>query len=162
MTTIAITKTEIAADGLRTWGGELRGFDFQKIYAANHAIFSFTGNSAAMQALIDWQLSGADVKTLPDKVGDDWTLVIIDHQGVGKYTSSCPYRENFEPPIAFGAGADYAIGAMWHGASAFEAVRLVADNCNHTGGKIQVVNYVEHLERAQQIANQEAMPEAAE
>ena len=141
MTTIAISKTEVAADGQRTWGGEIRGLDHEKLKVMGDIIYAFTGLAPLFQPMIDWHNKGALVADLPGGIDKDdgWTLVVISAAGICKYTQSCPYPEYFDAPIAFGAGADYAIGAMWHGATAEEAVSHVARHTNHTGGKITVM-----------------------
>lgn len=141
MTTIAFDGRTIAADGMRTWGSEIRGLSFQKLRTRGGCIFGFTGLAPLFDMMIDWHLAGAHVAQLPQLHGDNiWTLIIIDREGLGKYTNTCPYVERFEPPIAFGAGDDYAMGAMLAGADARRAIEIVSGLCNHTGGKIQVID----------------------
>lgn len=154
MTTIAITQTEIAADGLRIFGDMISGRDLSKIVETDEAVYAFTGKVPAMAPMIKWHKDGADPANLPPGIGDDWgTLVVINREhGVHKYNSECPYIEHYSPPIAFGAGADYAQGAMWHGASAREAIQHVCDNTDHTGGKIMVVDIRRFLEPMKQAA----------
>lgn len=148
MTTIAIDQHSIAADGFRTWGGEIRGRNHKKLRVGTNAIYAFTGLVPMFDPIILWHEQGADPKQLPDHLKDDqdgWTLIVIDKDGIGKYSRNCPYIERFDPPIAFGAGQDYAIGAMLAGASPAKAVELVAGLCNHTGGEIQVIDISEAL-----------------
>jgi len=155
MTTIAYDGTTIAADGQRTWGDQIAGLSFRKLRREGDTIYGFTGLAPMFDVMVAWHRNGADPGKLPvghDK--DGWTLVVVDKSGLGKYTSTCPYIERFDPPVAFGAGQDYAVGAMWAGATAEHAVRLVAQNTNHTGGDIQAIGVVPIL--AQQ------RPEAAE
>ena len=144
MTTIAISDGFIVADGLRTWGSEIRGRAHKKIRVVGSLIYAFTGLVPMQEPMIEWHRAGADPTKLPHGAADDkhggWTLIVIDKDGIGKYTDGCPYLERFDPPIAFGAGQDYAIGAMLVGASAQHAVEAVASLCNHTGGEIQVVD----------------------
>ncbi len=102
--------------------------------------------------MIKWHLEGALPENLPkayDHKEEGWTLVVIGaNGGVSKYTSACPYVEEFEPPIAFGAGADYAMGAMLAGADAQRAVEIVCSLCNHSGGTIQVIDIFSALKEA--------------
>ena len=143
MTTIAVTATEVAADGQRMWGCEIVNLTTEKIHVQDGMIYAFSGTFPLFHPMIEWHLAGADPKELPTGVDykeNGWTLVVIDDGGLFKYTSSCPYPEELEPPIAFGAGGDYATGAMLHGATAKEAVEIVARLCNHTGGQIKVVD----------------------
>jgi hypothetical protein len=149
MTTIAVSASQIAADGQRIWGDLIAGRQFKKIRVCHGAIYAFTGLVPMHEPMIAWHAAGADPAKLPHGASDDkhggWTLIVVDREGVGKYTNSCPYLERLDTPVAFGAGQDYAMGAMWHGASAGEAVRLVAAHTNHTGGVIQVVDIAEAL-----------------
>ena len=154
MTTIAITSTHVAADGMRTWGDQIRGRSHRKIRVEGGTIYAFAGLAPMLDVMVRWHRDGADPNKMPygaaDKDHGGWTLVVIDRDGVAKYTNSCPYIERFEPPIAFGAGQDYALGAMLHGASAEEAVRIVGELTNHTGGDIQVIDIAEALGLNQQ------------
>lgn len=146
MTTIAFDGKTVAADGQRTWGDEIRELGSPKIKLLDGRIYSFTGSTPLFQPVVDWHRSGADPKSLPVMGREEsWTLIVIDHDGLGKYTPTCPYIERFKPPIAFGAGGDYAMGAMLAGADAKRAVELVAGLCNHTGGVIQAVNVADAL-----------------
>lgn len=146
MTTIAIDGATVAADGLRVWGGEIRGRAHKKLKVCNGTIYAFTGLAPLFDVMVAWHQNGTDPEKLP-KISDDegWTLIVIDKDGVGKFTKGCPYIEHFGPPIAFGAGQDYAIGAMLAGATAGQAIGIVAGLCNHTGGEIQVINIAEAL-----------------
>lgn len=150
MTTIAITETEIAADGLRTVGSEVRGLNHRKIIVRNGTIYAFTGVAPIFDVMVEWHQKGAKVEELPKGAEKDddrngWTLIAIDHTGIGKYSSGCPYIERFDPPVAFGAGQDYALGAMVAGASASQAVEIACKVDVWSGGTIQVVNIAEAL-----------------
>lgn len=147
MTTIAIDRTTIVADGLRLWGQEIVGLNTRKLLIRDQRIYGFTGLYPMFSVMVDWHRDGANPSAFPvglDKT-DGWTLIIVDRAGIGKYTSSCPYIERFDPPIAFGAGQDYAIGAMLAGVTAKRAVEIVAGQCTHTGGEIQVIDIAEAL-----------------
>lgn len=142
MTTIAITATQVAADGQRTYGGERRGMNFKKLRVCKGVIYAFTGLTPLMEPMIAWHQSGADPEKLPvchNADSDGWALIVIDGAGIGKYTSSCPYREDFEPPVAFGADRDLAMGAMLVGASAEEAIRAACSISLYTGGEVQTI-----------------------
>lgn len=142
MTTIATDGVTIAADGLRMWGSERRGTDFQKIIMRHGRIYAFTGMAPMMDPMIGWHHEGANVDALP-KMGTDaeWgCLIVIDRDGIAKYSHGCPYIERFDPPIAFGAGADYAMGAMLAGVGPRRAVEVAASLCYHTGGTIAEVD----------------------
>lgn len=147
MTTIATDGVTIAADGLRTRGGERRGTSFAKIRVVNNCIYALSGLVPLFEPLIAWHQQGANPRDFPALGTDsEWgTLVVIDRDGIGKISHTCPHIERYEPPIAFGAGDDYAMGAMMAGASPERAVQIVAELCVHTGGEITVINIAEAL-----------------
>lgn len=143
MTTIAWDGRLIAADGQRTYGDQIAGLTHQKLVVKGHKVFAFTGVAPLMSAMIDWQMAGADPANLPigwDKDERGWSLILVDAAGVGKYSSVCPYLERFDPPFAFGAGEDYALGAMHAGADARQAIEIVSRITIHTGGFIQSID----------------------
>lgn len=150
MTTIAIDGVTIAADGLRTRGSEICGLDHRKLKVDSGAVYAFTGKAPMFGPMVEWHLKGAKPDDLPkgaDKDDDSssWTLIVIDGDGIGKYSSSCLYIERFDPPIAFGAGCDYALGAMLAGASARQAVEIACKVDVWSGGEIQIVNIAEAI-----------------
>jgi hypothetical protein len=149
MTTIAVdSKGFVAADGLITWGDDIVCRTADKLRVRHGRIYGLTGTGPLFEPLIKWHAEQeADPDKLPKVSGDNgWMLIIIERPGlVSKYSHTCPYVEAFEPPIAFGAGLDLAKGAMLFGASAEEAVELVAANTGHTGGRITVLNIAEAL-----------------
>ena len=153
MTTIAVTTTHIAADGLQVWNHEIRSRAHRKIRVANsvngQTIFALTGNAPYFGPIIEWHQSGADPTKAP-KCSDDetWTILVIDHSGMWKMSCLSPHPEQFFAPLGLGRGGEMATGAMLAGAGAEEAVRLVAGQTNHTGGAIQVVNIADALGRA--------------
>lgn len=150
MTTIAINANEIAADGLHTWGNEIRGMSFPKLRRDGATIYGLTGWAAMFDALIAWHKAGADPKDVPPSDGD-WTLIVVDRPGwVAKYTKGCPYRDelSLSVPIGFGSGGDYAAGAMWAGKTPSEAVALVSEYLSDSGGAITVFQIQPELREA--------------
>lgn len=152
MTTIATDGKTIAADGLRTFGGEICGTAHKKIRVSDGCIFTFSGPTPLFEPAVKWQVNGADPRAVPESKGEDnwWSILVLENDGCGgltmtRYSSLTPYPERFDPPFTMGAGAEFALGAMAHGASPEEAVRLTAKHFNHTGGEIQVINIAEAL-----------------
>lgn len=152
MTTIAIDGVSIAADGRRSWGSEVMSDDTAKIMLSDDRghLFACAGTGAMFPWLIDWYANqDADPSKVP-KCGDglDWDLIVIGNRGVEVFNQKCPYAIMIpfplRRPLAFGAGGDYAIGAMLAGASARRAVELVAFLCpGHTGGLITEVAFAD-------------------
>lgn len=148
MTIIAISNTHCAADGMKTWGPEIRGLNHKKLLirelpnSADRAIFAFTGTTALQIPIIDWYLAGADAHHMPPEAGE-WTLLVIDKHGLLRLSSSTPYAESFDAPMAAGTGIDMALGAMYSGRTAREAVEMVCERHTVCGGEIQVLDIAE-------------------
>lgn len=138
MTTIAIDAVSVAADGRRTWGDQIAGDSWIKLRRQNGMILGFAGPVPLFDPVVDWFLGGADPGSVPKYDNAEWSLIIVDGHpdGVARIIPACPFIERFSAPVAFGAGADYAIGAMLAGASAKRAIEIVASICTHTGGEI--------------------------
>lgn len=143
MTTIAIDGVSVAADGRRHWGPEILSDNACKLVLepAMGKIFACAGAAAMFPMLMDWYVAGADPDKVPRAgIDPDWDLIVIDRFGVDLFNQKCPYAMKvafpLHRPLAFGAGGDYAIGAMLAGVTARRAVELVASICPHTGGEI--------------------------
>jgi hypothetical protein len=152
MTTIAITSTHIAADGLTTANEERLRADTKKIVVRRAdvkraaRIIAMAGSGAMRDAVVDWFEAGADPKNVPPlgKSGT-FTLIIIDVGPGGsprmRYLSDdLPYMTELALPQAFGSGSCYAMGALKHGATAREAVAIAASLDVSTGGEIQEID----------------------
>ena len=151
MTTIAICDRYIAADGLCTAGERILATDFVKIRFRGGRFYAITGLESAFDAAIRWHEAGADPASLPICPGEPkeswWGLVVLSSTGLVRYASDLCWPELHSAPFAAGSGRDFALGAMWAGANAIEAVRLVADRTIHSGGKIVSYEYPGLLER---------------
>jgi hypothetical protein len=148
VTTIALTATQIAADGQSTSSyGCITGRCFKKITVEKAAVYAVSGQAALMAPLIAWHMSGARPEAVPKHAADVvWSLLVVPKNGSPSlYTSQAPYPESIELPFAIGIGAEIAIGAMEHGASAREAVMIAMRRNVHTGGDIQVVDIAKAL-----------------
>lgn len=145
MTIIAVSWTHIAADGMKLWGNEIRGLNHKKIIQRGDVIYAFAGLAPMQDPMIAWHQAGGNPEKLPKLFDDEssWTLLVIDPQGLRKYSSTCPYPEEFDAPFAIGAGLDMALGAMYAGASAQQAVEIVNAHCNTSGGEVQVMDIME-------------------
>ena len=152
MTIIAIDHEYAVADGMKLWHNEIRGLDHKKLvvapdprHAGGQIIAACAGLAALQMPLIKWYQDGANPGAIPEGMKDDcgWTFVVIDRTGLWKYSHTCPYPESFDAPFAIGAGIDMALGAMYAGFTARQAVELVNARCNTSGGEIQQVSIME-------------------
>ena len=148
MTTIATDGVTIAADGRQCSGSEVITDNGRKIIVRGGHIFAIAGGQAAAVAAIDWVLAGAIHDEAPKAGEHGWRLIVIDpNRRLVRYTSECPYPDEFYYPQSFAAGADFARAAMLCGKSPAEAVQLVIDNNleTGTGGTVMVINIDEAL-----------------
>ena len=154
MMTIVFDNFGVASDGLTVMGDRIVGRDTVKVRSRPRmAIYAITGFDPMFDAAIKWFEAGADPEKMPGKSPQEESLfytfmVLSSHAGNGRlslvrFTSDCHYPEQQTIPFAAGAGADYAFGALWAGASALQAVEVVAANTNSTGGRISYLPYDE-------------------
>jgi hypothetical protein len=139
----------VAADSMMTFGDEKSLRPVQKIVVDGGCIYAASG-LAILPALVAWHKAGADPHKLPVVDQSEWwNLLVIDADGgqVGMryYTKTLPYPLQVDPPFGVGAGADYAIGAMDHGASAEEAVAIAIRRSRSCGGPVQSVRIADVL-----------------
>lgn len=142
MTTIATDGITIAADGLASIGGEVNGLSETKIVIERDWIYALSGAVAMRDALIEWHQAGAKPADVPGMQDADWTLLVIDRNGLTYFTAKCAYPCKANAPFAIGSGADYASALMHAGYSPQKAVRLIIDKRLdiYTGGDIQVID----------------------
>lgn len=99
-----------------------------KLYKINDTILGFTGSLGEGLALIEWAKNGLNPDKYPSFQGTDrWTrLILASKHGVVFYEQACipiPVNTRF---AAWGNGRDLALGAMAHGATAREAVKITS------------------------------------
>lgn len=139
MTVIACDGRQIAADSLMCYHAERAVRRARKLIKKNGHIFAVAGTGIE-EDLSDWFLNGARPHNAP-QLGQnaDWQLLVIKPDGKMLYfTSAVPYAQPAEAPFTMGCGADYAMGAMKAGASAFRAVQIACDLNVYCGGEIVV------------------------
>lgn len=153
MTTIAWDGKTVAADGKATAGGNIVTLEFEKLIVRHGRIYGLAGTAFMFENLIEWERGGADPEKTPKCQEDDsWQLLVFDGIGVIRYSSVAPYPEQRFAPWAFGSGADLAMGAMLHGASAFEAVMIAMQRDNDSGGRVRAINVADALKKDIAIA----------
>ena len=149
MSTIVITETEMACDGMGTTSWDrVETLTSKKIIQVGNVLYGFTGNAGLKQAIVDWHSKGGAVPANCPKHNDDdakWTLVVVTREGAGVYTSTVPYWLPIDIPYGIGSGGDYALAAVLAGADARRAVEIASRLNTNTGGEIQVVNIAEAL-----------------
>lgn len=143
MTTIAICRTFIAADGLSVSSGLRVEHDATKLIVNEKrgVIYAMTGVSYIHDAFVAWVEAGAKPAKFPQTGDDAWSAIAVSRQGITRYASSRPYPETRWPlPLAAGSGSLVAMGAMLAGADAITAVRIASLIDTSTGGEIEWIN----------------------
>ena len=144
MTVIAWDGKTLAVDRLAVAGGMM--LEQTKLFDLGDGEWAaITGQISKGLALVDWYKAGHIVKDWPEcQKGDDYSvLVIASKDGCKSFYDvphSVPTQSEFE---AWGSGAEYAMGAMAHGANAVEAVIATSEICNTCGLGFNAIN-VEH------------------
>lgn len=135
MTCIVWTPQSMAADKQCNNHGTL--MTVTKIYPYNHpvlglAALAIAGDAGWGMAVLDWFRQGADPTTYPQKDFDYKSRLVVggknflfDFQETGY---PIPYEDKY---MAFGSGQDAALGALYMGATARQAVEaaIATQNC---------------------------------
>lgn len=144
MTCIAFRAGVLAADRLDTDGCGWRvGLVTKIVRLQNGDIFGIAGKSFHQGLFREWLEAGALPDNRPKLEGGHEAIVI---RGTKVYLTSndIPVLGEVEAPyFAIGSGGSIALGAMWQGASAEEAVRAAIEHDTHCGGGIDVIRCYE-------------------
>jgi ATP-dependent protease HslVU (ClpYQ) peptidase subunit len=148
MTVIAWDGKVLAADRMSTVGGTPiphAGPKVHRLRAPNGkvALVGFSGNSAYAWAYLAWMRGGEEPQL---KQGEDlkFSIILIEWPRWVWYRSDTANRWDLFGAMsswAIGSGCDYALGAMEHGASAREAVRIASRLDNQCGMGVDVVRF---------------------
>lgn len=141
MTTIAYRDGILAGDSM-AYGGQWCASPGQKWKIWRLTNGDRLGVSStkvgAGEALRDWLNSGGDRSLVPSE-GIKAILVKADGQ-VFVANDGLHFSGPLDAPyVAIGSGADFAYGAMHHGADAVQAVRAAISHDQHTGGEVRVL-----------------------
>ena len=104
-------------------------------------VMAGAGKASKVGVMMEWYNSGADRDKYPEfQSGDDFVLlVVVDKYGCRVYErESLPIRHD-DDFVAWGMGAEVAMGAMGHGATAKEAVLIANQYCQGCGRGVDVI-----------------------
>lgn len=146
MTTIAYRDGILAADSRVTYGeeGSARIHTCKKLFRKKvtqgkksfDVIIATAGESAPGMLFVDWYGTG---KPIPDTflhLGGDFLCLVLTPSGLFEFDVYCRGEEVNDDFYAIGSGAKAALGALWCGKSAVEAVRIASRIDPYTGGRI--------------------------
>lgn len=114
MTTVAVKDGIIASDSMIS---SSYGRKTTKLRKIKRSWYGVAGNWDDALKFFQWRAKGGDPPTFDD-------LNALEIRGKKVFYWSGSVAEEVKPPYAIGSGADIAMGAMYFGASAEEAVRL--------------------------------------
>jgi ATP-dependent HslUV protease subunit HslV len=139
MTTIVYRGGVMAADTRMIQRTAIIG-NITKIVRRNDgALCGGAGDAAWVYAFHDWFLAGehGDPPVVPD---NSKGLVALKRKPVELFEQTGAFK--FKAPyVAIGSGMEFALGAMWAGASAQEAVKCAMQFDPATGGKLMVLTH---------------------
>jgi hypothetical protein len=134
MTTIAVTEDEIAWDSQATAGWTRSQVPFEKVTVVGRKIIGCSGDVSSIERLPKWIAGGANPKKAPD---GEWRCIVISATSCRIYSDDDLHGELSMLPAAIGSGQDFALGALFAGKSAQEAVEIAARLDVMTGGEIK-------------------------
>lgn len=116
-----------------------------KIFKVRGCLVGYTGGSCFGEQVLDWFKEGAQPEKYPEsqRDKDDWSglLVIRPSKEINMYERT-PYPIKYEDEIfACGSGRDFALGAMFCGKTAAEAVAIACQLDNGCGNGIDTLEF---------------------
>lgn len=150
MTTVAYRDGILAADSLTT-RGNISIAGIQKLFKSNTVLVGICGNLHEAVPFVKWVL---DTSNSVERVEDfyhhdspldaeaDTEALVVDRDGVCWFMHASGNVFKFDEDYAAAGSGDYfALGAMYHGASATEAVAASAALDLYTGGEINSISF---------------------
>lgn len=145
MTTIAVTKNQIACDlqfshssGYKFKGKtKLYEFPVSALYSKPFTI-GYCGDVAGIVPVLDWM---ADPMQKPPKVKYSEFVVLTADKKIFTFSDPSQWLSVDQDFYAVGSGATFALGAMGSGATALEAVKAASKFDPFTGMGFKQVSY---------------------
>lgn len=135
MTTIAYCNGVLAADGQVSGPPGVRWT--MKLFRRDGAVYGGCGDRADIQALADWYFGDREGHPKYFMVGDDRpnAEILVMHDDGRVYSCGWGgYPQEVPGYAAIGSGSEYAVGAMYMGASAIRAVEAAIHHDSDSGG----------------------------
>lgn len=134
MTTIAYDGRTLCVDSQSSCGDTISSRTRQKMWRAvgEFECVAIAGEICGMAPILDWLRNGADPDKWPDVDLAAWC--VRKNGEVVRYVG--PFPETVEGRDADGSGASFALGAMYAGADAHQAMEAAIRFDPFTGGEI--------------------------
>lgn len=138
MTTIAYRDGVLAADS-SCWVDTTRVHSARKIWRVHGGLIGFAGTISYGLAMVRWLQSGADPDDYPKE--SNGSCIIIDRRGIIRsYESgSTTSMRIVEKYVSIGSGSSVALGAMFAGANAKDAIKASIKYDAYTSGPIKTL-----------------------
>ncbi|NHN93643.1 Ntn hydrolase family protein [Acetobacter sicerae] len=142
MTIVAWRDGVLASDTMMATGYGVKTGYRPKIYAKGHNAVGFSGDVAALSAILRW-IEAADEGAIPQAggsgysalvfLGADRRLILLEDGGMQELDPS--------KPRAIGAACELAYGALFHGATAVDAAKICAEYHKDCGGSVRSASF---------------------
>ena len=140
MTVIAFDGRRIAVDSRITRAGRIEcGRKWKRL--ADGTLVLWEGDVFHALELLRWYEDGADPAQWPERDSPDARLIVVRDGQIHEYAGPHPIEHAMQV-LAWGSGADLALGAMEHGAPAYVAVEIASRRNAYCGGSIAVFDVV--------------------
>ena len=146
MTTIAMSRTQIAADRQATHSGGLKFKIKSKIFSFyNEAFYRTTfhvalaGNIDTFHDVLEFFRDHASYKKVPQLKGGEGVILTEDGK-LWTFNNPALWLSIDQPTYAIGSGMNFAMGAMAAGASPYEAVKYACTLDPQSGMGITKIN----------------------
>lgn len=149
MTTIAWDGQTLAADCC-SWSGPARR-KVRKVFKlkspdGQQFLVAFAGDGSFVLQVLAWmrgQRDKPDPLTFiqPDQIGNQCALVIDEKHHVWQLGNALTYSRMHERFYAFGAGQEFAWGALEAGATAKQAVQIAIKRSDYAGLGVDTVRF---------------------
>jgi ATP-dependent HslUV protease subunit HslV len=114
--------------------------------ATDGALIGSCGLSGFGDAFRRWALDG-EIGAAPEVAKDSGGIIISAKGVVRIFDDACGCFELVPPYFAYGSGAPIALGAMFAGASAEEAVRAAIQHDRNCGGRVLALSHGSTVKR---------------
>lgn len=141
MTTIAYRDGVMAADSRASYGDFVVPAGTRKLFRLkNGSVAAVTGSEPIWRAILNWlDTDRTEPQPNPQISDSRGTIIVMNAAGeieVFEDGFSYPETSSF---MAYGSGQPVALGALYSGASAEEAVRIATLVDKHSGGDVQTM-----------------------
>lgn len=134
MSTICSDGCTAAADTQASMNNMLMDVQTIKLKLVEGRLFGLVGAAQYIDHAIAWVMDPETSKKPAAKEDDTWTLVEFTAPHCRVWSGLSEYEDTHHYPVAFGTGAQLALGAMSVGASPEEAVEAAKKRDLFTGG----------------------------